>query len=52
MLDRRQFLQGAAASGAVLYINGFGVVPRALAAVAAEGLSDFATQDRDRTERA
>ncbi len=46
MLDRRQFLKGAAASGALAYMNVFGGVGRALAAAAADGLSDPALQPK------
>jgi spore coat protein A len=46
MLDRRQFIKGAAASGALLYTNVIGGVGRALAVPAAPGLSDPALQPK------
>lgn len=46
MIDRRQFLKGAAASGALLYVSGVGWVPRALAAPATTGLGDPALQPK------
>ncbi|HEX6256091.1 MAG TPA: multicopper oxidase domain-containing protein [Euzebyales bacterium] len=46
MLDRRQFIKGTAASGALLYANVLGGVGRALAAPAAVGLSDPALQPK------
>ena len=46
MLDRRQFIKGAGAMGAVMYLNMMGGMSRALAAPLAAGLSDPAVQPK------
>ncbi len=46
MVNRRQFLQGAAATGAVLYFDLLGGIGRAFVAPATPGLSDPAVQPK------